>query len=178
MAPDLFTLPHKALRAWVGATATALGGLDATVPADRTLVVARLRLVLTDLSDHGRHEDHFIVPVLDHQVPQLAQRLHDEHASIETSLAMLGALVDEFEEEPSPTLQLELYRSLRSFEGGNLAHLAFEETEVMPALWKSVTAPELVGVFQAFKAAHPEAVELYQRIPHAITPQERALVFT
>ena len=46
----------------------------------------------------------------------------------------------------------------------------------MPALWQAVDAAELVDVFSAFRAAHPEAAELYRRAPEAITPGERCLV--
>lgn len=175
--PDLFTLPHKALRAWIGATATALGGLDATDFARRVAVIGQLRSLLNDLAAHGHHEDDFIVPVLDRHVPDLAQRLREEHISLETAIATLCALVDEFDQSPSPALQLGLYRKLRSFEGRNMAHLEFEETEVMPALWQAVTGDDLFAVFQAFKTAHPESVHLYDRIPDAITPQERTLIF-
>jgi hypothetical protein len=175
--PDLFTLPHKALRAWIGATATHLGGLDTSDLERRRTVVAQLRLLLADLADHGHHEDDFIVPVLDRHVPELARRLCDEHSSLESAIATLGSIVDEFEQSPSSAVQLSLYRSLRGFEGRNMAHLEFEETEVMPALWQTVTADDLGAVFQAFKAAHPESIELYRRVPDAITANERALVF-
>jgi hemerythrin-like domain-containing protein len=176
-APDLFTLPHKALRAWVGATATALGGLDTSDLGHRRTVIAQLRSLLADLADHGHHEDEFIVPVLDRHVPRLAERLRDEHTTLESAIARLGSTVNEFEQSPSPTLQLSLYRSLRGFEGRNMAHLEFEETEIMPALWQAVSAEDLGAVFGTFKAAHPESVELYRRVPDAITPHERALVF-
>jgi iron-sulfur cluster repair protein YtfE (RIC family) len=174
--PDLFTLPHKALRAWVGATATALGGLDITNPYAHAPVVAQLRVLLTDLGQHGQHEDDFIVPVLDRHAPDLAPSLRGEHRDLESAIATLGSIVDEFEASPSSKVQLGLYRALRNFEGRNIAHLDFEETVIMPALWQALTADELLTVFQAFKAAHPESVELYHRVPDAITPQERALV--
>ena len=176
-SPDLFTLPHKALRAWVGATATALGGLDTTDLAAGTALIAQLRCVLTDLGEHGRHEDDFIVPVLDQHLPDLADRLRREHTALESSFATLSSLIGEFEQSPSTALHLNLYRELRGFEGRNLAHLDFEETVIMPALWRAVTADDLLRVFQAFKAAHPEAIELYHRVPDAITPRERATVF-
>jgi iron-sulfur cluster repair protein YtfE (RIC family) len=176
-APDLFTLPHKALRAWVGACATALGGLDTSNLAASTTVITQLRFLLTDLGEHGRHEDDFIVPVLDQHLPDLADRLRGEHTALESSIATLSSLIGEFEQSPSTTLQLSLYRELRGFEGRNLAHLDFEETVIMPALWQAVTRDDLLGVFQAFRAAHPEAIELYHRVPDAITPQERATVF-
>jgi iron-sulfur cluster repair protein YtfE (RIC family) len=176
-APDLFTLPHKALRAWLGATATALGGLDTTNLDDRSTLVAQLRVLLSDLAEHGHHEDDFIVPVLDQHVPDLAARLRGEHISLESVIATLGSIVEEFEQSPSPELQLSLYRELRGFEARNLAHLDFEETVIMPALWQAGTADDLIEVFRAFKDAHPDAVELYHRVPNAITPQERAVVF-
>lgn len=176
-APDLFTLPHKALRAWVGATATAVGGLDTTDVAACTALITQLRFLLTDLGEHGRHEDDFIVPVLDQHLPDLAERLRGEHTAHESSIATLSSIIGEFEQSPSTTLQLNLYRELRGFEGRNLAHLDFEETVIMPALWRAVTADDLLRVFQAFKGAHPEAIELYLRVPDAITPQERAAVF-
>lgn len=175
--PDLFTLPHKALRAWVSVTATALGGLDIANLDAQARLTAQLRAVLTDLAEHGHHEDDFIVPVLDQHLPALAERLRDEHLAHQSAIAALHAMIDDFEQSPSTDRQLVLYRELCSFEGRNLAHLDFEESIVMPALWQAVGAEDLVAVFQAFKAAHPESIEIYTHVPDAITPHERAMVF-
>ena len=58
----------------------------------------------------------------------------------------------------------------------DIAHLDVEETIVMPALWGVVAPAELREVLVSFNAAHPEAADLYRRVPHALTTGERSLV--
>ncbi len=176
MAIDLFTLPHKALRAYFGRTAAALGSLDID---DETLVKAAqldLHQLVDTLEAHGHHEDEFILPLLDRHLPDVGSRQRADHAELTSSLDDLRRQVDAFAAAPAAGAHLSLYRHLRRTEAANQAHLDHEETSVMPALWVVSPEAELLGVMEAFKAAHPEAAELYRRVPEALSPTERQLV--
>lgn len=176
MTPDLFTLPHKALRTYVGLTATRLGALDIANPSAVAAVQGDLHALINELEAHGAHEDEFILPLLERRLPDLATQLRREHAGLARALADLRSAADLLTAEPAAGVQLSLYRHLRRFEAMNIRHLDFEETSVMPALWLAAPQAELAGVLTAFKAAHPEAVDLYRHAPEALTPDERSLV--
>ena len=176
MTPDLFTLPHKALRAYVGLTATRLGALDIADAREVEAMRRDLHALIDELEAHGAHEDEFILPLLERRLPDLATQLHREHAELAGALAGLRRATDLLAAEPAAGEQLVLYRHLRRFEAINMRHLDFEESIVMPALWLATPQAELAGVLTAFKAAHPEAADLYRHAPEALNPGERLLV--
>lgn len=176
MTPDLFTLPHKALRTYVGQTATRLGALDIADAGAVAAIRDDLHALVDELEAHGAHEDEFILPLLERRLPDLATRLQREHAELARALADLRSAVGLLAAEPAAGAQLALYRHLRRFEAMNIRHLDFEETTVMPALWLAAPQAELAGVLTAFKAAHPEAADLYRHAPEALTQDERSLV--
>lgn len=174
--PDLFTLPHKALRAYFGSMATQVGSLDVT-GVDEAAELARLvHDGVETVRAHGGHEDDFVVPLLHRYRPDLERRLLVEHAELGRLLDDLLEHVAAFERTPSQSAQLALYRHVRRVEASNLAHLDMEETILMPALWQLAPPEELLETFTSFKAAHPEAVELYRRAPDALTAAERTIV--
>jgi iron-sulfur cluster repair protein YtfE (RIC family) len=173
---DLFTLPHKALRALVGQTATRLGALDVANAREVEHMQNELHGVVDELQSHGVHEDEFILPLLERHLPDLATRMRAEHAEVGGGLADARRGISAFGAEPRVARQLALYRQLRRFEGLNLRHLDFEETIVMPALWHTAPAEELAHLMAAFRAAHPEAGDLYRHAPEALTVSERTMV--
>jgi hypothetical protein len=175
-SPDLFTLPHKALRAFFGTTATAVGSFDAAEVADGSALALRVHELVGEVLSHGEHEDEFVLPLLRRHLPHLDLRMTDEHRRLVAELDALRLTIDVFEREPAPAQQLDLYRHLRRVEAANLAHLDLEETIVMPALWAVTTAEDLAAVLTDFTEAHPDAVQLYRRVPDALTSAERALV--
>ena len=75
-----------------------------------------------------------------------------------------------------PGATLGLYRALQRLAAENLVHLDHEESVVLPALWVAAPERELAELMAAFRAAHPDAAELYRRWPDALSPAERALV--
>lgn len=173
---DLFTLPHKALRALTGLTATRLGALDFSDASEVEHMQNGLYALADEIESHGGHEDEFIVPLLKRHLPDIATRMQGEHAEVGAALADVRRAVSTFGTAPSAGNQLALYRQVRRFEGLNLRHLDFEETVVMPALWQAAPARDLADLMAAFHAAHPDAVELYQHAPEALTASERLLV--
>jgi hypothetical protein len=116
------------------------------------------------------------LPLLERHLPDLATRMRVEHAEVGGSLADVRRGTAVFGSAPSVGRQLALYRQLRRFEGLNLRHLDFEETVLMPALWQTAPAQELADLMAAFRAAHPEAGDLYRHAPEALTVSERTMV--
>jgi hypothetical protein len=155
---DLYSLPHKALRDALGAAGTALGAGE--------VELAREALGLLD--DHAAHEEGFIHPLLARHLPAVEAEVVAQHRALDALLADCTAALD-----GDPVVA---YRAYQRLVGFNLGHLDHEETVVMPALARAVPAEALVELFAAFRAAHPEANDLYVRWPGALTPAEWALV--
>lgn len=172
MRPDFYTLAHKSLRHAVSDTAVVLG---ATEPEAVSIAVEPVSTVIADLLSHASHEDHFIEPVLDRFLPDLAHEIAAQHASLGKMIDAVHRQLDGLANEAAvpPGGPLALYRAYQRMAATNLVHLDYEETVVMPALWTTATPGALTDVMAAFSAAHPEAVQLFHRWPDALTRAER-----
>jgi iron-sulfur cluster repair protein YtfE (RIC family) len=173
---DLFTLPHKALRAYVGRTATRLGALDVADARAVEELCRDLHALIDELEAHGMHEDEFIAPLLDKHLPDLAGEMRAEHRALSEALERLRQNATIFTAGANAGSHVALYRHLRRFEAVNARHLDFEETKVMPALWLVASEAELAALMNAFNAQHPESIELYRNAPEALNSAEKALV--
>lgn len=156
---DLYSLPHKSLRHALH-EAGAMLGAAATAPAAEALAL---------LAAHGRHEDEFIAPLLAAHLPRLAASIRREHDELERQIELVHAALTG--DDP-----VTAYRAYHRVVAANLAHLDEEETVVLPALWAVVPDTALTEVFAAFRAAHPEADDLFVRWPAPLTAEERRLV--
>lgn len=172
MSPDFYTLAHKSLRHAVSDTAVLVG---ATEPETLVAAVEPVSRVVADLLSHAGHEDHFIEPVLDRFLPDIALEIAVQHTRLGRAIDAVQRQLDGLASEPEvpPGGPLALYRSYQRMAATNLVHLDYEETVVMPALWAAATPGALADVMAAFNTAHPEAVELFHRWPDALTPTER-----
>lgn len=175
MLIDLYTLVHKPLRLAVSDAAALLGRTEHGVIAD---VAEPVTLVIEELLAHARHEDEYIEPVLERQVPDLALEIAAQHARLGASIDAVRRQLDTLVAEPAVPSggPLALYRAFQRMAALNLWHLDHEETVVMPALWLAAPPEVLSEVMGAFRSAHPEAALLFHRWPDALTPSERASV--
>jgi hypothetical protein len=172
---DLYTLPHKALRDAMGRTGTLLAAAE---PSTATTSIAAVAEVLDQLEAHGAHEDEFIQPVLAAYLPDIEADIAGQHRSLTAAVDGARRHLDRLTAtaEAPPGELLTLYRSFQRLAAANLLHLDDEETRVMPALWVAAPPDALADVLARFRAAHPEAADLYRRWPDALTPAERQLV--
>jgi hypothetical protein len=158
---DLYSLPHKSLRHALHEAGAVLGSGDAG-PA---------RTALELLASHGGHEEEFIHPLLDRHLPDLAETMRSQHRELDARLERVHVALD-------GTDPVAAYRRYHRLVAWNLGHLDEEETIVLPALWSAVPDAALADVFGAFRAAHPEANDLYRRWPEPLTVDERQLVLS
>lgn len=178
MAPvDLYTLPHKALRGAMARAGTALSATDPDrIDADLVLV----RAVLADLRSHAAHEDEFIQPLLVRLVPSVAAEVAAQHGELDAELdgleRVLDALAGRGGRDVRPDELVDVHRAYQRMVGRNLLHLDQEETVAMPALWGRASGVSLAALMDRFRAAHPEAGELYRRWPDGLSPAERQRV--
>lgn len=168
MAPiDLYSLPHKALRVAVAHAGTVLSATDPDRAADDLVVV---RGVLAELRDHAAHEDAFIHPLLARLVPTVEADLAVQHRGLDAAIDDLDRRLDG---ALTPETLLDLHRAYQRVAAQNLLHLDHEETVAMPALWARASSVSLGELMDRFRAAHPEAGDLYRRWPAGLTAEER-----
>ena len=177
MSIDLYTLPHKPLRAATAQAGVLLGAAD---PGEVHVLVEPVQAALAELAHHAEHEEEFIDPLLERVLPDHAAEIARQHVALTAAIDGVRRQLDEIagrsQGEGGPAALLGLYRAFHRMAAINLAHLDHEESVVMPALWVSAPEGALADLMAAFRAAHPDAGDLYRRWPDALSPAERQLV--
>lgn len=167
---DVYSLPHKALRASLADAGTALGAADSDTFMSACEIVSAS---LDELVAHADHEDSFVQPVIERFLPDTGADVAGQHAALHLRLDAMRRQLETATTEPSA--RAATYRSYQRLIAHNLAHLDHEESVVLPALWSAVPARVLDDLMARFRAAHPEATELYRRHANALTTAENAL---
>jgi Hemerythrin HHE cation binding domain len=176
---DMYTLVHKGIRAFMGATLEAAGRAD---PLDREEVaqtLERVRSLAGFLRAHLHHENQFIHPALEARRPGSARRTANDHVGHERaieSLEIAALAVEKADDAARPGALLALYRELALFVAENLEHMHVEETENNAQLWAAYSDEELQRVHGALMGSmKPDIMQLGLRwmVP-SMNPAERA----
>jgi hypothetical protein len=176
---DMYTLVHKGIRAFLGATLAAAGRMDASDREEVAATLAEVRALAMFLRAHLHHENQFVHPALEARRPGSARRTAGDHVEHERALERLEALalaVESADDAARAGAALALYRELALLFAENLEHMHVEETENNAQLWAAYTDEELERVHQALLGSiKPEVFSLGLRwmVP-AMTPAERA----
>ncbi|OWY58534.1 hypothetical protein B7486_79445, partial [cyanobacterium TDX16] len=131
--------------------------------AGRVAVADHLRSVVDTLVLHAEHEDTWIDPVLQAELPMLATEVHEQHEALEARMELLLELAGEAVDAPAGDERRgvsALYLELASFTSDYLAHQDQEERVIMPELDAAIG-------FEACLAIH-------QQIVSSIPPDEMA----
>lgn len=180
---DMYTLVHKGIRAFLGATLETVGRTDALDREDVAHALAEVRSLGTFLRAHLHHENQFVHPALEARRPGAARRTSSDHVEHERALERLEAAALALENSADalrPGTASALYRELALFAAENFEHMHFEETENNAQLWASYTDEELGRIHEAMLASiKPEifALGLRWMVP-AMAPAERAALLT
>lgn len=176
---DMYTLVHKGIRAFMGATLDAVGRLDAYDRDEVARTLAEVRSLCKFLRAHLHHENQFVHPALEARLPGSARRTAGDHVEHERAIEHLEALalgVESAADAARTGAVLALYRELALFTAENLAHMHQEETRNNAALWSAYADEELQKIHEAMLASiKPEIFSLGLRwMAPAMTPAERA----
>jgi hypothetical protein len=180
---DMYTLVHKGIRAFLGATLEAVGRMDAFEAEEVKRTMVEVRKLAWFLRAHLHHENQFLHPALEARRAGSAGRTAGDHVEHERALERLESLVLTVErsaDEARPAAALALYRELAVFTAENLEHMHVEETENNAALWAAYDDAELERIHQALLGSiKPEVMSLGLRwmVP-SMAPAERAAFFT
>jgi hypothetical protein len=175
----MYTLVHKGIRAFMGATLEALGRLDERDADEVAHTLAQVRSLSSFLRAHLHHENQFVHPALEARNPGTARRTAGDHVEHERAIERLGAAVLAVEKAGDAGRAgavLALYRELAQFTAENLEHMHFEETENNAQLWAAYSDDELQRIHEAMLASiEPAIFTLGVRwMAPAMTPAELA----
>ena len=162
VAVDLYRDVHKGIRSELFAVVERAGNVD---PHERDGVRALADHVIAThvlLEEHAHHEDAFIQPVLERELPVLAERIEQDHLALDRTIgriAEMAASIEASDATARRNVHL-LYIDLARFVSEYLTHIDIEERVLMPAL------EEVIGV--------EATVELNVAIVSSIPPDEMA----
>lgn len=180
---DMYTLVHKGIRAFLGATLETVGRMDAFDREDVARTLADVRSLGAFLRAHLHHEDQFVHPALEARRPGAARRTaadHVEHVRAIERLEVAALALEKADDARRPGAALALYRELALFMAENLEHMHVEETENNAQLLASYGDAELQHIHESMLASiKPEIFSLGLRwmVP-AMAPAERAALLT
>jgi hypothetical protein len=178
---NIYTIIHKALRAFMADTLLKVGRMDVNDDAERGEAIAQVRALLAMCTGHLHHENNFVHPAIEKAFPRATVRTVDDHKHHEIAIAELGDQVARFESAPTGKRSQgawALYLILSGFLAENFTHMIVEETENHAALIAAYTDAEILGIEQALVASlSPEQkfAAMQWMIPH-INASERALL--
>ena len=155
---DLYRDIHKGIRAELFALTTQAGALDPTPGVGRAALAAHVDDVVELLVQHAEHEDGPIQPVLEAELPALAERIAGDHLLLEAQLVDLREMAADAAalDHPEPRLAVHrLYLALACFTSRYLEHIDVEERVVMPALERTVGVDAVAAIHGAIISSIP-----------------------
>ncbi len=176
---NLYRDIHKGIRRDLFTVVEQVGSADPSFRTSRVDVAQTLDRSIYLLNVHAEHEDAGIGPVLERELPDLAEEIAHDHATLEPRLVDLQAMAYEAV-DAAPTAQRDamyrLYMELSAFVSSYLAHQDFEERVVMPAIEKALGVEGVIAIHgQIIASLTPEEMvaSLSQMFP-AMNIDDRA----
>lgn len=183
---DLYSFVHKGIRHLMQCALVRLGQMDLADPEDVAAALAGLEEMLQFIEQHVTNEE-VIHRALEQREPgQLVRVLrgdHDDHLRAMEAIRADSAALARSSGDPAPARKARarhLYLSVSRFVAENLLHMAVEETDMNPLLWRLFDDGELVGLWGSMMSSEtPEQLTRGTRwvIP-AVSSQERAQIVT
>jgi hypothetical protein len=178
---DIYRFVHKALRAFMSDTLSAVGSMDPHDDAEQNAVLKQVRELLDFCQGHLRKEDHFVHSAMEERAPGSTRATagdHKEHLHSFDDIEAMRIAVEQTEGKARTGAAALLYRKLALFVGENFVHMNVEETENNEVLWRTHSDAELIAIEQAIVASLSPQEKLFSgrwMLP-VLSPAERALV--
>lgn len=149
---------HKAIRAELFAVTTAAGRTDVGDDLDVAALAGHVSSVSQLLTEHARHEDDHVRPVIVAHLPDLAEQIEHDHARFEPRVAQIVSIAGELCSRPVEErreMAHEMYVDLALFASAYLAHQDLEERLVMPAIEEAIGTDAVLDIHMAIVASMP-----------------------
>lgn len=158
---NIFNQIHKALRALLYDTALTLQQTSFSHPDEAEAALEKLRIVLDVFDKHANHEDHFVLPAIQHYEPSIADSFEQEHIEDHELAEKLRNLVLLLEKQQDPKKKEEtghaILHAFIAFTSFNLDHMAKEETVLNDRLWRYYSDAEIMTLNQKIVESIPPA---------------------
>ncbi|HYE44695.1 MAG TPA: hypothetical protein VEA44_02870 [Caulobacter sp.] len=176
---DLYGPIHKGLRLGSSRLLTALGQVETRDPRAVAALIGELRIHLQLAEEHLQHEDAEYNEPLRTRAPDLAAQLEDDHHHHYEAFRELEALIAALEaasDETRAAAARALYLRFSTYFGDDLAHMAREEQEALPAFHAHFSDQELMDMeSRIIQSIAPERLTQYYFIMvPGMNPAERA----
>lgn len=175
---NMYEVIHKALRARLSGTLTAIGQLDADNEACVQELAAEVQTTLAMMRGHLESENAFVHVAMEARAPGSTQRIADEHVHHEEDIRILddacNALLHGTPAERA-VLAGRLYVMFDLFVQDNLVHMRYEEDHHNAVLWSAYSDEEILAIEHALVAAIPpekKALYLHSMLP-AVPTRDR-----
>lgn len=156
VALDLYRDIHKGIRSELFGVTVEAGRIDPSARSNRVDVASRIRKVVDLLVTHAEHEDTAVQPALEVHLPELAEKIGDDHAVLETRLLCLAEMADGAVDTTDACGAIHrVYLELASFTSAYLEHQDIEERIVMPALDAAIGVEAVGAIHGSIIASIP-----------------------
>lgn len=155
---DMYMAIHKAMRACMSETLSALGRMDIDDAGETAAALAQLRELLQLCDKHLQKENQFVHTAMERRRPGSASSIANEHIEHKHDIARLQRAIDALENADAPRrrdLASNLYRQVAVFIGHNFEHMEHEESDHNAVLWSAYSDAELIEIESALKASIP-----------------------
>jgi hypothetical protein len=175
---DLYGPIHKGLRLALSELVTRIGQVDFADRAQSEEMLAALRRQMALSASHLAHEEHHIHTALEARAPGSTITLEADHDHHRRTFEALEAAMDAVEAshgEARRRFGRELYLRFTQFVAADFAHMAEEETIVLPLLHRLFSDDELIAIEGAIVASLPpeEAMAFMKLMIPAMSEFER-----
>jgi Hemerythrin HHE cation binding domain len=156
VAVDLYRDIHKGIRAELFALTESAGSIDPGCRADRLALAEHVRATHTLLESHAHHEDGVIQPVLERELPDLAERIERDHAALDSLFARIADMAASAEDDRRARRNCQLlHLDIARFTADYLVHIDIEERILMPSLERLIGVEAVVGLNAAIISSIP-----------------------
>ena len=153
---DLFTSIHKALRAMIYDTGSALQTADFADEAGARRAFAAVQPALGQMQHHHDLEEEYVFPKVRPFEEEMIDDLQAQHDQVERLLGVAAVAADETDSADAAArvgAGVDLNRRYNELTALFLEHLAHEEATLLPATWRHFDDAQLVAIQGAIMAA-------------------------
>src|SRR3954471_8071600 len=91
---DLYRNIHKGIRAELFGLTSQAGSLDPSQRCARATLADRVRTTVALLVSHAEHEDTAVQPAIELHLPDLAEKIENDHFVLESRMVVLQDMAD------------------------------------------------------------------------------------
>jgi hemerythrin-like domain-containing protein len=156
VAVDLYRDIHKGIRQELFGLVEAAGSADVNRPDERIELRGHIAAVAAMLASHAHHEDDAILPTLERELPDLAERIERDHADLDHRFGLIDEQSEAFVSSTADRLAGQrLYLDIARFVSDYLIHIDVEERDLMPRLEDAVGVDAVIDMHARIVAAIP-----------------------